>query len=329
MTTLDKTLQSTVEAAKKEEEDSPSPEELPIVNLIDSSSAPVVESREGNEDLSSKIKENSAQSICLKLKPEQSYKKETKASRLGKSTGRWTSKEHVLFIEGLKIYGKNWKKVESFIGTRTGTQIRSHAQKFFNRIRKEFSTEDPSKYVIDNMGDENIRKIILEDCGDDISNLNEEKELSEDTPELLFSITKDKIVKKKKNDQEDSPKSLGATGSAFKSFKRQGEELPKDKEDSKTRSKSVVQNISLSNKQVAPPQIQNPIINPLAGLLGGLNGSIPPQMAQPAYDPTSLLLQTLLSGNLSNQLNVLPSQNLNNTVLSLMMTLLQKQNITN
>ena len=38
---------------------------------------------------------------------------------------------------GLKIYGKNWKKVEGFIGTRTGTQIRSHAQKFFNRIKKD------------------------------------------------------------------------------------------------------------------------------------------------------------------------------------------------
>ena len=98
----------------------------------------------------------------LKLKPEQSYKKETKASRLGKSTGRWTQQEHVLFIEGLKIYGKNWKKVEGFIGTRTGTQIRSHAQKFFNRIRKEYSTEDPSKFVIENMTDESIKQIILE-----------------------------------------------------------------------------------------------------------------------------------------------------------------------
>lgn len=98
----------------------------------------------------------------FKLKPEHCYKKETKASRLGKSTGRWTQKEHILFIEGLKIYGKNWKKVEGYIGTRTGTQIRSHAQKFFNRIRKEFSTEDPSKYVIDNMSDESIRQIVLE-----------------------------------------------------------------------------------------------------------------------------------------------------------------------
>lgn len=233
MSTLDKTLQTTVEIRRKEEEDVTSPVKLPISNIVDLTSAPVAESPETNEDLSGKIKENSAQSICLKLKPEQSYKKETKASRLGKSTGRWTQKEHVLFIEGLKIYGKNWKKVESFIGTRTGTQIRSHAQKFFNRIRKEFNTEDPSKYVIDNMGDENIRRIILEDCGDDISNLNEEKDIADDTPEVLFSITKDKIVKKKKNDQEDSPKSIGVSGSAFKSYKRQGEELPKDKEDSK------------------------------------------------------------------------------------------------
>lgn len=32
---------------------------------------------------------------------------------------------------GLRIYGKNWKKIEQLVQTRTGTQIRSHAQKFF------------------------------------------------------------------------------------------------------------------------------------------------------------------------------------------------------
>ena len=130
-----------------------------------------------------------------KSKPDQSYKKETKASRLGKSTGRWTHKEHLLFIEGLKIHGKDWKSVEKFIGTRTGTQIRSHAQKFFNCIRKKFSTEDPSKYVIDNMSDEKIRKVIMEDCDDNVSNSNEEKNIEEDTPEVLFSITKEKLDK--------------------------------------------------------------------------------------------------------------------------------------
>ena len=63
------------------------------------------------------------------------------AEAAGRVTGRWTKQEHEKFIEGLKIHGKNWKKVEEFIGTRSGAQIRSHAQKFFNRIQKEFGVD--------------------------------------------------------------------------------------------------------------------------------------------------------------------------------------------
>jgi len=37
------------------------------------------------------------------------------------------------------MFGKDWKKVEDFIGTRTGAQIRSHAQKYFLRIEKELN----------------------------------------------------------------------------------------------------------------------------------------------------------------------------------------------
>lgn len=58
------------------------------------------------------------------------------ASRLA---GRWTKDEHQRFVEALKIFGKNWKKVEEHVATRTGAQIRSHAQKFFNRIQKELN----------------------------------------------------------------------------------------------------------------------------------------------------------------------------------------------
>ena len=57
----------------------------------------------------------------------------------GKTTGRWSKNEHELFIEGkiyfcislsfsgtltiyiaLSLYGKDWKKVETHIGTRSG-----------------------------------------------------------------------------------------------------------------------------------------------------------------------------------------------------------------
>eukprot|EP01017_Pseudomicrothorax_dubius_P039353 TRINITY_DN6013_c0_g1_i6.p1 TRINITY_DN6013_c0_g1~~TRINITY_DN6013_c0_g1_i6.p1 ORF type:complete len:317 (+),score=80.15 TRINITY_DN6013_c0_g1_i6:116-1066(+) len=55
-----------------------------------------------------------------------------------RKSGRWTKSEHMKFLEGLKTYGKNWKKVEDFVGSRSGAQIRSHAQKFFNRLEKEY-----------------------------------------------------------------------------------------------------------------------------------------------------------------------------------------------
>ena len=45
-----------------------------------------------------------------------------------------------LFI-AMRLYGKDWKKVEQHIGTRSGAQIRSHAQKFFNRVEKELGTD--------------------------------------------------------------------------------------------------------------------------------------------------------------------------------------------
>lgn len=44
-----------------------------------------------------------------------------------------------LFILALKLHGKDWKKVEDYIGTRTGAQIRSHAQKYFHRIEQELN----------------------------------------------------------------------------------------------------------------------------------------------------------------------------------------------
>lgn len=45
----------------------------------------------------------------------------------GRKNGRWSMLEHVRFLEALKTFGKNWKKVEEFVATRTSTQARSHA----------------------------------------------------------------------------------------------------------------------------------------------------------------------------------------------------------
>ena len=55
-------------------------------------------------------------------------------------TGRWTRDEHFRFLEALKLYGKEWKHVQLHVETRSSTQARSHAQKFFVKLQKKNKT---------------------------------------------------------------------------------------------------------------------------------------------------------------------------------------------
>jgi hypothetical protein len=56
--------------------------------------------------------------------------------------GRWSIQEKLLFSKGtlhvvklaIQKHGKNWKLVKGEIPSRTTTQVRAHAQKFFNHI---------------------------------------------------------------------------------------------------------------------------------------------------------------------------------------------------
>ena len=50
--------------------------------------------------------------------------------------GRWSREEHKKFIEAIIKFGNNWKEVQEYVNSRTSTQARSHAQKFFEKIKK-------------------------------------------------------------------------------------------------------------------------------------------------------------------------------------------------
>jgi SHAQKYF class myb-like DNA-binding protein len=54
------------------------------------------------------------------------------------NNGRWRRNEHIRFLGGCLQYGNNWKKVETYVRTRTSTQIRSHAQKYLKKLEKKY-----------------------------------------------------------------------------------------------------------------------------------------------------------------------------------------------
>jgi hypothetical protein len=39
-------------------------------------------------------------------------------------------------LEAVRLYGRGWRKIETYVGTKTAIQIRSHAQKFFSKIEQ-------------------------------------------------------------------------------------------------------------------------------------------------------------------------------------------------
>jgi len=71
--------------------------------------------------------------------------------------GVWSDEEHLLFLKGLKIYGRgSWTNISMHVKTRTSTQVLSHARTYFKRLensnesvsgtkRKASDDEEPAK----------------------------------------------------------------------------------------------------------------------------------------------------------------------------------------
>ena len=81
-------------------------------------------------------------------------------SHLDQKEGRWTLKEHIQFLQALNQFGVNWKKICDIhvIPSRTPIQIRSHAQKFFIKLKRCKDEELGIDFTSDNI--KNINDMI-------------------------------------------------------------------------------------------------------------------------------------------------------------------------
>lgn len=65
-------------------------------------------------------------------------KKHTKYPLVRRARQHWTKPEHELFMEAVfQLYGCNWRLVTKHIKTRRQEQVRSHAQKIFEKMRAQ------------------------------------------------------------------------------------------------------------------------------------------------------------------------------------------------
>jgi SHAQKYF class myb-like DNA-binding protein len=107
------------------------------------------------------------------------------------NTGRWRPDEHRRFIEALLKFGNDWKSIQKYVGTRTSTQARSHAQKFFVKL---------GKTKIQNLSVDFINKSLR--SLNEMSNHFDDEELA-NTIQLLNQMTYAKKERPKENKFKD------------------------------------------------------------------------------------------------------------------------------
>jgi SHAQKYF class myb-like DNA-binding protein len=145
--------------SRKKKKQRPSPPPMPVVVTTTTSPSPAASSKEEIHSPTSGTKQQRLPSpsmpVKLTKKPLSAWKNSdtsesssmvSSPSMIKKrtSSGRWTQAEHEAFLEGLNIYGREWKKVALNISTRTSAQIRSHAQKYFAKLSRDELTQAAS-----------------------------------------------------------------------------------------------------------------------------------------------------------------------------------------
>ena len=140
------------------------------------------------ENVTNEIKEQNQNNISQNLENKnllnenENENSESNSNNNVYQSGRWSQEEHQKFIEGILKYGNEWRKVQKIIKSRSSTQARSHAQKFFLRIKKGFSAE----FLSDS---DRVLEVIIESAGKP----NNFIKITPDQKEKLMSVIRSNL----------------------------------------------------------------------------------------------------------------------------------------
>jgi SHAQKYF class myb-like DNA-binding protein len=60
----------------------------------------------------------------------------------------WTDQEHERFLDAIQNFGhKNVKAISAYVGTRSATQVRTHAQKYFLKAARENKAREKATMI--------------------------------------------------------------------------------------------------------------------------------------------------------------------------------------
>jgi len=122
------------------------------------------------------------------------------------NNGRWGKTEHLRFLAGCLLYKNNWKKVETYVRTRTSTQIRSHAQKYLKKLEKKYFSKSPrnGKSPNDSFNDE-LNDLVFNKKDENDKNKNiKENDNNKDNNINNNLINKEEEEKKNENEKNDN-----------------------------------------------------------------------------------------------------------------------------
>ena len=80
-------------------------------------------------------KETEKKELLEKTDPKKEKPLLFKTIKKNMNEGRWSQNEHIKFLRAYVNFGKEYKLSQKYIGSRNSTQIRSHAQKFFRKLK--------------------------------------------------------------------------------------------------------------------------------------------------------------------------------------------------